>query len=462
MSDLYGILGMGREALLAQQKGIDVTGHNIANVNTPGFSRQRVQLQTREPISFQPGQIGTGVRAQEIQRVYDRFLGVQIRNENQSLGRWESQSGALEKAEMIFNETTGYGLNQAMSEFWNAWQDLSNNPSGQAERTVLIAKSQTLAEQFRDLCGDLNQIRKDVDTSIVGTMEEINLLADQIADLNQKIFQAEVGGQNANDYRDERELLLNQLSSLIDITSFENSEGKVTVLVGNGKPLVENIYSWDLSTESNGDDLHDIVWCDRDGNEVAITDTISGGRVNGWIEVRDVRIPEYLNSLSVLAQGIMAEVNTVHQGGFALNGTTGIDFFEGVSAADIEVNRNIVNDLTLVAAASEPGGLPGDNRNALLISQLQNELTMKGNTATFDDCYNALSSKVGSDVRTTSANLCHQTAISEHLTNYRESISGVSLDEEMINLVEYQHAYDAAAKLIVTVDEMLQTIISMV
>ena len=462
MSNIYGILNVARGALLTQQLGIDVTGHNIANVNTLGYSRQRVNMQTNVPIPFWPGQTGTGVNAVDIQRIYDRFVGVQINNENQNLGRWETQKGGLEKVEMIFDETTGYGLSQAMDEFWNAWQDLVNNPSGHTERTALVAKSEILANRFNKIYSDLEQTQKDADNSIKGTVEEINLISDQIADLNEQISQIEATGQNANDLRDQRDLLLNELSSMMDITTSEGNDGKVTVFISGGRPLVQNNSSWDLSTQTNASGFQDIVWLDGNGGTVNITDNISGGRLKGWIEVRDVSIPGYLSRLDDLAGTIINEVNSLHQVGFDLNGNPGEVFFTGTSASDMAVNPNIVSDVNLIAASGTAGGVPGDNSNAIAIASLQNALTMSGNTATFGDYYNSIVTDAGSDVQTAGINFEHQTAMVSHLNNYRESISGVSLDEEMVNLIKFQHAYDAAAKLITTVDELLNTVLNMV
>jgi flagellar hook-associated protein 1 FlgK len=462
MPDLFGILNTGKEALLTQKRALEVTGHNIANVNTPGFSRQRVELETKDPISSQAGQIGTGVRAKEIKRIYDRFLGIQICFETQTLGRWESQKEALEKVEMIFDESSGYGLNQAMSEFWNAWQDLANNPAGQAERVSLIAKSETLVTTFNKIHSDLKQLQKTIDISIRGTIEEINLIADQIADLNQKITQAEVGPQNANDYRDKRDLLLKQLSSMIDINSFEGKDGRVTVLVGGGRPLVENNSSWHLSTKSNASGLQDIVWINSDGSSVNITGNISGGKLKGWLEARDVVIPEYVERVDILAQSIISEVNNLHSNGFGLGGSTGNSFFTGESASDMAVNQDIDDDINKIAAAANLDGLPGDNSNAIAIANLQNELKMNDNTATFDDYYNSLVSDIGNEMQKAAINFDHQSTIITQLNNHRESISGVSLDEEMINLVKFQHAYEAATKLISTLDELLNTVINMV
>ena len=463
MPGLYGILNTGRGALLTQQKAVDITGHNIANANTPGFSRQRINLETNEPISFKPGQMGTGVRARDIQRIHDRFLGVQINNENKSLGRWDAQEGALKRVEMTFDESTGFGLNQTMSEFWNAWQDLVNNPSGQGERVALLAKSERLTENFQKVNTDLKQIQDDLDDNIKGTVDEINLITNQIANLNKKISQVEVGGQNANDYRDKRDLLLDELSKKIDINTFENDDGKVTVLVCGGRPLVENTSAWGLSTETvSGHE--NVVWIDGDGNSVDITGGISGGKLKGWIEARDVVIPDYLNRLDTLASEIITQVNTLHQTGFGLDGSTGNAFFTGTSASDIAVNPAIITDTNLIAAAGGAvwAGQIGDNSNAIAIANLQNELIMNGNTATFDDYFNSLVSDVGSEVQTAATNFDHESVMVTHLNNQKESISGVSLDEEMVNLIKFQHAYDSAAKLISTVDELLATVINMV
>lgn len=467
MSNVYGILSTGRTALLNQQKAIDVTGHNIANVNTDGYSRQRVNMETNEPYSSQPGQTGTGVRTVEIQRIYDQFLGAQINEENQNLGNWEAQKGVLERVEIIFDESSGYGLNQAMSEFWNAWQDLANDPSDYAGRAALLAKSETMTTSFNSTYLNLEKIQRDIDTNTMETVKEINSIAERIAGLNQKIALTEVGGQNANDYRDSRDLLLKELSLMINVDSFENSDGKVTVLVAGGRPLVENISSWNLSTQPDVDsDFQDILWTDSGGNPVVITSSISGGKLKGWLEVRDVIIPDYLSKLNELAEGIITEVNDLHKDGLGLNDVVVAErnFFTGTKVIDIAVNQDIVDDVNNIAAAGSLDGLPGGNSNAIKIADLQNELTMNGNpaTATFDDYYNSLVSDVGSWVQKATVNFGHQSLMITHLDNYRESISGVSLDEEMVNLIKFQHGYNAAARLISVADELLDRVISMV
>ena len=187
MSDINGIMSVAGQALMTQQKAINVTGHNIANVNTPGYSRQRLQMSTNPPSYSDIGLIGNGVNADSIERIYDRFLSTQINDENQGLGRWDAQKGAVEVLEMIFNESDGYGLSQAMSKFWDAWQLLTNNPAGVTERQVLVTNSQVLAATFNQLDADLRKSQEDLDLAIEGTVADINRLTEQIADLNQKI-----------------------------------------------------------------------------------------------------------------------------------------------------------------------------------------------------------------------------------------------------------------------------------
>jgi len=467
MTSIPGLLSIGSNALMVQQKGIHVTGNNIANVNTPGYSRQRLNMSNDVPISTGIGLMGSGVTANEVERVYQRFLGVQINNETQSLGRWEAHKDTLERVEMIFNESGGYGLNQVMSEFWNAWQDLTNSPSGSVERTILLAKSEMLAATFSKSYEDLRTIQQDIDTMVKGAVEEINRLSENIVDLNQKIIQMESGGYTANDYRDQRDLVLKELSELIDINSFEDANGGVTVSVGSGQILVEGTHTYNLSTQTNASGLNDVIWLDGAGNTVTITGNISGGKLKGWLDTRDLDIDNSLIELDTLARRLMEEVNSLHESGYGLDGSTGNAFFTGAATATgIQVNPAIVNDVNLIAAAegfdSIPGDKPGDNGNAIAIANLQNAPTMNGNTATFDDYYDSLVGDVGHAVQQSDSYYGHQSRMVLQLENYRESISGVSIDEEMVNLIKFQNAYQAAAKLISTADEMMQTVLNMI
>ena len=459
MPNITGLLYIGQSALITQQKAIDITGNNIANVNTDGYSRQRLNMEQSSPIRDQGGTMSMGVTAdQKIQRLYDQFIGSQLNSENEGLGRWDAQKSALEKVEVMFDEVSGYGLNSAMSEFWGAWQDLSNNPAGSVERTNLLSASQYLSETFNQLSDNIDKVKDDIDDSVDNIVSQVNQMATQIAELNKKITHVEVTGHNANDYRDERDQLAFNLSKLIDIESFEDSDGNMTIMVGGGKPLVEGAFSWSLTTAPNGD-VQNVYWQDSSGGSQDITSRISSGELKGWIEARDVLIDDYATRLDTLAGSIIQEVNTLHSSGYGLDASQN-DFFTGTDAGSMAVDSAVAGDINLIAAAGDATALPGDNSTAMAISQLQNaSIAAVGNTS-FDNYYISLAGDIGSDVNSAGVNYDHQTSMVEHLQSYREEVSGVSLDEEMVNLVKFQHAYNAAAKLITVADEMMDTIIS--
>jgi len=460
MSGISEIMSLAGQALLTQQQAISVTSHNIANVNTPGYSRQQLIMTTNTPVDSSIGPMGTGVSTEAIERIYDRFLSAQINNESQGLGRWDAQKDAVELVELIFNETDGSGLSLAMSKFWDAWQSLASNPAGTTERQILVTASQVLTNTFNQLDSDLSQTQQDLDLAIQGTVAEVNRLTQQLADLNNKIISSEAGSLVANDYRDLREMVLKKLAEVIDINTFEDNSGAVSVLAANGRPLVSATQFWQLSTETNIAGHQNVVWVDDGGNKTDITADISGGRLKGYLDVRDGVIDGYINRLDTLAQQLMTDLNTLHQTGFALDGSAGEVFFAGTGAGNIEVNPNIVGDLDLVAAAADPLTVPGDNRRAIEIANLQYQLNM-GGTQSYNDYYSAIVRDVGNEVIKSEASYNHQSDMMAQLENQRESVSGVSLDEEMINLIKFQNAYTAAARLITTSDEMMQTILEM-
>jgi len=457
MTQLFGLLSIGAGALLSQQRAISVTGNNIANVNTPGYSRQRLNMETNLPVDSPVGLVGFGVQTTTVERVYDRFLGVQVNNESANLGRWEAQKGSLERVEVVFDESGGYGLNQALSDFWNSWQDLSMNPSGTVERSVVAAKSQALADTIRQKYADLEQSQADIDAAVRSGIEDINRLTAEIADLNRKIASTESGGTvNANDYRDSRDLALKQLSEIIGINSFEDSDGQVVVSVGSGRTLVESGNNYALTpTDPPGH-----VGIEWPGTALPITSEITSGKMAGWLQARDTKIAGYMSRLDDLAQTLSTEVNAQHAAGYGLIGSHGDDLFSGSGAVDMAVNSVILNDYNRIAAASAAGAVPGDARNAAAIAELRTALTMSGGT--FDDAANDLVSQVGHDVQEAKTYQSHQTDMLAYLDNYRESVSGVNMDEEMVNLVKYQAAYNAAAKMITMGDDMLSTLMNMI
>jgi flagellar hook-associated protein 1 FlgK len=464
MSTINGLLNTGRSALLSHQLAISVTGHNIANANTEGYTRQRVVLEASQPIAYtstgSPGMVGTGVQAESVERMQDQFLLGQITGAASELGRWQAQQGAMEQVEIVFNESSGFGLDSALSDYWNAWQDLSVNPSGNPERQVLVSKAEILASTFNEAANQLQTIQQDTDLLITSTVDEVNRIADQISDLNAKIQTVQRSGQNANDYLDQRDQLLHELASRIDITSTVDDDGVVTVTLGDGHQLVGSTPFGRLATTTHAaTGMQDIVW--DSAPATVINADIGSGKLHGLLEVRDTLIPGDLGRLDTLAGTLMTEVNTLHSAGVGLNDTVGRVFFTGTGAADMALNPELAADVSRIAAAADATGVPGDNSNAIAMANLAFQLTMDGNTTTFAGYYQATVSSVGLQVQESKAYTDHSQTLADYLESYRQSISGVSLDEEMVHLVEFQHAYDAAAKLISIVDEMMTTIIEM-
>ena len=454
MTSILGTLNIGKVALAAQQTAINVTGHNISNVNTEGYTRQRVNFSSTSISGYQNLTVGSGVKISDIERIYDKFIQRQIGTENKELGYWEGQANYLEQVEVIFNEASGYGLGDALDEFWNAWNDLSNDPSGYVERQSVINAGNTLALTFNQTYESLTQLQEYISNDISANIENINLKASQIRDLNQQILASETSGSEANDLRDQRDLLVNELSKLINVNASEDNNGNVNIYVGSGQPLVTGVDAWELSTVSNPSsptqDL--IVWNSKDGSTDDITDNINGGELKGMLEVRDSVIPDYTDKLNDLADTIITQVNALHA-----SGPTSVDFFNG-AGADAALNMEVaISDPDAIVAGTAG---EGDNSIALAIAELQSSHTTMTDTS-FSDFYQTMVSDIGNAVQYANNNLTNQTAMVEQITSYRESLSGVSLDEEMVNLVKFQHAYDAAAKLISTVDEMLDTLLNL-
>jgi flagellar hook-associated protein 1 len=313
---LFGLLSIGTGALLSQQRAINVTGNNIANVNTPGYSRQRVGMQTNVPAPSPVGTVGFGVRTTTVERIYDRFLGVQLNQENANLGRWEAQKGVLERVEVVFDETAGYGLNQALSQFWAGWQDLAMNPSGGVERAVLAGAGQNLADTIRRQYADLEQIRRDIDASLTLGVEEINRLTASIADLNEKIARIEVGGTEIGQRlprqpgpRPERALQTDRHPKL---RGFRRTGGG---LGGQRPGAGRKRQPLPLSVRSNAEGRAELLWPDTGGGWTDISGRGACGQRRRLAQARDGKIAGYMSRLDELAAGLIEAVNALHAAG---------------------------------------------------------------------------------------------------------------------------------------------------
>jgi len=455
MTTTTGIIYTALSALNTYSGAINVTSTNIANVETTGYSRQQAIIEST-------GTSGTGVELSSIKRVYNIFLTTQLRTASQDLGKWEAESESLSQIEQVFSDTDDYGLNSALNDFWNAWQDLANDPSSTTTRSTLASSSYTLAETLNSMSSDLKDIQAGIDDAIVSTVDGINQLLQQIADVNRKISQAAVASGSVNTYQDSLDTLVLELSSLIDISTYTNESDQVCIQLSNGKPLVEGTTTWSLSTGKNtATGLQDVTWVDRENNVEVVSNDITNGKLSGYLAVRDEVIPSYQDGLDELAVTIMKEVNALHTSGFDMNGQAGISFFNGTGAEDISLNTEIADDNEKIAAAVTTEGAPGDGTNAVAIAELQTTSILDGSTSTFSSYYAALVSEIGAAVQSVESNYESAADTVAFRENQVASVSGVSTDEEMSKLVLYQSAYEAAAKLTGILDEMLEAIIEM-
>jgi len=451
MTTISTIMSTSLSALKAQQAAISITGNNVANVNTDGYSRQKVVISSTL----------TGTEA-NTKRVCDTFLTNRINDANQELGKYEAETKYLDSVEIIFDESEGSGLSEAMSEFWSGWQDLVNDPSDSSARSLLAAAADTLATTFNTMAADLDDIQEGIDDDVVAAVGNVNEILEQIADLNQRLVRADANGQDASAYKDSINSLVSELFSLLDVNTYRNDLGQTCIQLADGKPLVEGGTAWSLATETNSTTiLQDITWVAEDGTATVVTADISGGGLGGCLEVRDTLIPAYQTQLDTLAASIMEAVNDLHADGYDLDGEVGEAFFTGTGAEDMAVATEILTGPGGIAAAESADGATGDGTIAASIAALADTLVLDSGTSTFSDYYNALVSEIGAAAKTAAARNETQTDAVTAMKNLRESVSGVSLDEETTKLVLYQNAYEAAAKVMTALDEMLQTILEM-
>jgi len=324
MPGIGGALDIARWSLYSSQLAIEVASHNIANANTDGYSKQNLRLEANRAITMGPGQIGTGVRAVEVTRQSDAFLSSQVEQKASDYAYWKAQKSAMEEIESIFNETGDSGLNALMGEFWSAWSDLANNPDGVPERQALLAKTDNLLSLVREVDYNLRVYQRNLDTKVRGAVTDVNSIIKQIADLNWSISNVEIKGSvNANDLRDQRDLLLNQLSEHMNITHYEDERtGQVMVFVLGGTPLVMGKEYNTLSVERDMvTGFSNVIWSDASGREVDLTHRLTGGDIAGLVNARDSGgIESYLDSLNTLTEELVWQVNSLHSEGVGLLG----------------------------------------------------------------------------------------------------------------------------------------------
>jgi len=346
-TNIFSVLNEGKLGLLSHQLAIEVTGNNIANVQTPGYTRQAVNLENNTPRQIGLGQLGTGVRVRSINRVFDKFLFSQILSENNPMGNFSVRKEAFERLEILFNETTGRSVNTEMGNFFSAFQDLSANPSGLPERTTVVATARSLVDTFNTIGKSIFQERLNLDVMVGDTVSQINSLINGITKLNRTIFQNEPLDTPANDLRDQRDRLVKDLSELLDITLVDEQNNQVRLTLSDGTPVVLGLTGFPFSTALNGNNqgFRDILISDGSGGTKNITSAITGGKLRGLLDMRDVEVPAVKDKFDRLAAGFVREVNRLHRAGIGLDGVSGRDFFAPLQPT---VTPNVLNTGTAV------------------------------------------------------------------------------------------------------------------
>ena len=321
MSSLNSSLHMGQHALSINQRAMQTVGHNIANQETEGFSRQQVHSGTAAP---DPTGVGGGAKAQPTSRVYDKFVQRKILQENPRSGMFKSRGEFLQKIEIIFSETEGNGLHQALNEFWNSWSQLSNQPESESARIQVRERSDVLARRFRGMHSQLDGLRNEINGRLVATINKVNELGQKVAELNRQIISYESGQRNANDMRDARNQAIEELSELVDVNSFENPNGRVTVIIGRDWTLVEGNNRYQLEGKMKGGELGmlRIDGVSINDNRRDLTRIFREGEMSEMLRMRDDTIVGYQHNLDEIAFNLAGQVNKIHATGTGINSAT--------------------------------------------------------------------------------------------------------------------------------------------
>lgn len=451
MGSLTSSMWIAAEALGVNQGALGATANNIANQNTPGYSREIAVLNEAGPTVLGNITFGNGVVLQRIQSVRDSVLEIQIADQTQQQGSAQAQYSAMQQVQGLFSDSTK-GLGADTTAFFNSLSQLSTDPANIPDRQAVLTAAQTVASDFNTAAQNLNSIRSGLNQSVVQTVTQINTLTQQIAQLNVKVGQMQKLGQDPGTLGDQETQLIQQLAQLTNVNQIQTENG-LTLTTGNGTPLVVGGQSFALQTTNGPTGMTDIASQGQD-----ITSSLQGGQLGGDLQVRDTVIPGLLSQLDTLASQFATSFNSAHATGFDLNGNPGQDFFSDTSGAGAASNLKVaITDSSLIAASSD--GTQGSNGNVVNLLAVQSQALPSGETLV--SAYASLVSQTGNLTSQAQAEETASTASLNQLKDQRGAVSGVNLDEETVNLEKYQRAYEAAARVISTVDALTQSVLNM-
>lgn len=483
---MSNLLHVGKTGLDASKKSLETTGHNIANVNTEGYSRQKVNQTTGIPISKGGLVQGRGARVVDISRVQDRFLEAKLTRTTSSFEYFKAKSGQLSQVENIFNEIDGEGLNHVLNNFYNSFRELANQPENETIRSVVRENANLVVKDIRRIRETLDEQSRAIDGRIEAEVTDINLMLKQIGSLNNQIARLEVVSSESGDLRDQRDNLVRKLSESFRLSTYSDEKGRYVVhaegvgtMVAGANPIELKVKGQIKEDSANNMGGSKEIYISGRG-DFPISSNFRGGKIGGLYQVRNDSIKNLRDKIDQVAYELANTVNAIHRRGYvnrrieipeggtapafdSRGRTTNVNFFEEPvqledASLNIKISDEVLEDASNIATGLEPNA-PGDNRVAMAISKLQHERVMDNGTATLEEFYLQSIGKIGLESGKSKMDTQQAEGILAQTRNVRERISGVSLDEEAANMVKFQHAYEASAKIMQTADEMFQTVL---
>ena len=460
---------MGARSLSVQQQAMEISGQNVANANNPAYADEQLVVSDSTPLDTPVGQEGTGVQATGITESRNPLLDSQIQAEASVTGSLTAQQSNLQNAEAYLNEQistnssstspdSANGLAADLSNLFDSFSSLANNPSDLSLRQTTVQSAQQVAAQFNQVSGQLSTVQGDLNTAVENDVASSNQDLNTIATLNQQISAAQAVGGSANQLVDQREQTLEKLAGLANFSTTTDANGSVDVSIGGVTMVSGGNVTASLQTYTDGNGNQQVEAQDTSGNTTQLS--LTGGSIAGEITARDGALAGLQSGLNTLASQLITQVNSVYSAGYDLNGNTGQDLFTGTDASSIGVNSNLLTDPSQFQAAGAPGA-SGDNSVVSALAQLANQnITGLGNQ-TFSANYAQTVANLGDAISSVNDQLNTSQSVSQMLTSQRASASGVSTDQEMTNLIQYQKAYEASAELITTLNQMLQAVVTM-
>lgn len=472
MAGLFHTLNIGSEALYAARQGVDTAGHNIANAQVEGYSRQRVNIKQRDPLETHGILIGNGVYVGSITRSHDKFIEGQLSRAQQDAGKAAARASTMQQVQNIFSPDLNASVSDQVTKFFGSLENLANFPADFTVRTAVVESARDMTQSFRRVDTELKAQRTGINEEIGQLCGKITDSLKEVASLNVKIQIAEAGeGQVANDLRDQRDRLVRDLSQHIELRYYEDQHGMLCLRGPSQVNLVDGAHASILGVMRNPENagLYNVQVTDWEGHTTRdVTHKMDGGALEAFVTLRDKDVPALMAKNNEMAQTLATQFNQVHQLGFGIGDfadKVGRNFFRipddlSRAAAEIDVDDSIQQNSDAIGAASTALA-PGDNINLNGLIKLKDANIFGEGNVNLNEFYANYTGALGLDVvRSDHVKEATDLAVQD-LTQRREAVSGVSLDEEATNMMKWQANFTASSKVITTIDEMLDTVLSL-